>query len=150
MRISNPVVSWYLIFAPGYVILATILVHLVGSLILAVSVSGWTGFVAFPLLALFGWYLVFIEFFAVLLQWSLYLAFSFSERAFKGLLIVSGLVAPILAATFGPKEQGAELEWALGFGLGTAIAGVTSLLTLRLMVYLISYNLKRRKVLKSS
>jgi len=146
MRITDPLVSWYLIFAPGYVILATIVVHLIGSLALGVSVSGWIGFLAFPFLAYFGWFYIFIEFFAVLLQWALYLAFSFSARAFKALFIVSGIILPVLAAAFGPKEPESELEWALGFGIGTAIAGVTTLLGLRLMVYLITYNLERRQV----
>jgi hypothetical protein len=118
------------------------LVHLIGSLALALSLSGLTGFLAFPFLAYFGWFYIFVEFFAVLLQWALYLAFSFSDRAFKGLFIVSGIILPVLAAAF----AGSDLQWALGFGIGTAIAGVTTLLALRLMVYLITYNLERRQV----
>ena len=143
MNIRDPLVGWYLVAGPAVVLASTVGCHLVGSTILAVVTGGPKAILAGPVLALFGWFFLPIEFLGVVVQWAWFAAGSFSVRTFKAILLVSTLLVPTLVAVLGPKEQLSEVQWALGYGLGTAAAGLCSLVALQTTVLVITFCLDR-------
>ena len=139
----------YLALGWVYLPIATIAVHLIGSAVLGVVTSGAIGLAGAPFLAIFGWFFVPIEMVAVTAQWYLYSVYRFSERAFWTLFSISVAPVPAVVAAIGPKEQNSEIQWAMGFGLGAALAGLSTLLVLRIMVKTITYNLEKDSVGKA-
>ncbi len=143
MKRTDPVLRRYLAVGPLYLPIATIVVHIIGSMVLDVATGGFGGILAAPILAIFGLVVLPVELLAVTLQWYLYYALSFSKRAFRMLFVVSAVLVPALVAILGPKEENSEVQWAVGFGIGAAVAGISTLLALRWIVRAISKSLER-------
>ena len=121
-------------FGMFLVLALTLAVHLIGSTALAVITGGPAMVLAGPVLALFGWFFLPVEFVAVAAQWLLYSAFSFSRRAYWVLLGVSVILVPGLVALNPIKEQGSEVRWTIAYLTGAALAGGFSMLALRMFV----------------
>jgi hypothetical protein len=143
MRRNDPIAIRYLAVGPLYLVIATVAVHIIGSIILGVVTGGAIGVLASPFLAIFGWFVLPVELLLVSLQWYLYYACSFSRRGYQILLLVSGLLVPAFVAIVGGKEENSEIQWAIGWGLGAAVAGLSTLLVLRLIVKTISNRLEK-------
>ena len=135
---TNAIARRYLAFGWAYLPIATIAVHLIGSSILGLVTGGINGLASAPFLAIFGLFFLPFEMVAVAAQWYLYYAYSFTKRAFLVLFAISAVPVPAVVAALGPKEENSEILWALGFGLGAAVAGVFTLLLLRIVVNTIS------------
>ena len=146
MRQTDPVAARFLAIGPLYIAVATVAVHMIGSVVLGVATGGAIGVIASPFLAIFGWFVLPVEILLVSLQWYLYYALSFSKRGYQILLLVSGILVPTLVAIVGPKEENSEIQWAIGWGLGAAVAGLSTLMVLRLIVKTISNRLEKESL----
>jgi hypothetical protein len=110
----------------------TVSVHLLGSAILFGSVSGLGGLLASPLLSIFGWFFLPIEFVAVLLQWSLYGQARHSAENFWVLLAMSVVVGALFMGVCGPKEEGSVVYWTMSYMFAGGGAAAWSLVAIRL------------------
>ncbi len=109
------------------ILVATVLLHLVGTATLFGIVSGPLAVLATPLLALFGLFLLPVELGVVAAQWYLVQPVE-SIRRLAAVWATTVLPAVGLMILLGPKEESHELTWTLGYAVATTVAATISLL----------------------
>ncbi len=95
-----------------------------GSLILSGVLAGPTGFFAAPVMAFFGWPFLIPESVWATIQWYAYSPRQTPRRIV--FLAISAALAAIIVSLIGPKEQGSELRWAIGYAVGAGAAAIVS------------------------
>jgi hypothetical protein len=136
-EVSSTTRTLYLAFGLPVVAFLTLCVHLIGSVVLVAVAEGAEWVHAAPVVAVFGFVWLPVEFVLISAQWLLFAAFSFSSRAYRWLLVVSVLVIPTMMALFAGKEIGNEFRWGLGYWVGAAASGAFSLAALGFYVNVI-------------
>lgn len=118
------------------VFVLTLLVHVVGSSILACVIGGLSMVLATPFMALLGWFMLLPEFAIVTLQWE-----TTKRKWFASTYawLITVFAACVAFTCLAPKEQGSIMQWTIGYALGSLIAFSLSFAT-------IHFHLKSRLV----
>ena len=102
-------------------VLMGLMTHLAGCAVFAMVMHGWAGALFLPLFALFGWFLLPVQWVMSFVQWLLFVKY---RRSFPWVTTGLALGAAILVAAMGRVESDEGVDVAVAF----ASAGVASVL----------------------